>query len=250
MTMHVTRPSALAQVPYALLSVFIFTAIACRGKSDQTSQRAVVNLSDSTRKMIEDSLARYQGQQFGQASLQTLIDSLSRVSGSFAEAAGRWVYTGDQSVFGALAQYRDSAVLALVNCLDRMTPSKVTVGGRPVPLGVVCYSALQRVAYPTEAEDAEGAWAGVVEPTASVAELQAAKQAWMRVVRTRRYRLASTGSSGNSGDAFGLCTINGKEVRGPECEGDRAGVRRAIGLSALPACSIRSYRLLGVSSGV
>lgn len=125
------------------------------------------------------------------AGLPTLIDSLKRVPGAFAGSAGRWRFSGTSDVFNSIAEHEDSAVVALVDCLDRADSATATVAGRRVLVGVMCFAALQRMAYPTEHEDAdESSWPGIVAPTASAQQLKAAKREWLRVVREKRYRIA------------------------------------------------------------
>jgi hypothetical protein len=141
---------------------------------------------------LADSVAKYERDQAmgSSASLVVLIDSLKRLPGEFTGSLGRWEFSGDQSIFSAIAYHGDSAVLALVECLDRSEPSQATAAGKPVLVGAMCFSALHRMAYSTEAEDAEGQWPGIVEPTATAAELRAAKEAWVLAVKNKRYKLA------------------------------------------------------------
>ena len=124
-----------------------------------------------------------------QPSLSALLDSLARLPGEFRLVGFQWQFSGDDHVFRSIADHRDSAVVHLVDCLDRVTPAAATVEGRRVPVGVLCYAALQRTAYSTEHEDGTGEWPGFLEPTATAEELTAAKTAWLEVVRTRRYKL-------------------------------------------------------------
>ena len=120
------------------------------------------------------------------------MDSLARLPGNFtAWDQGPWEFTGDAQVLRAFDEYGDSAVVRLVECLDRSEPARATAKGKPVPVGVMCYWALRRLAYFEWHEDpayADG-WPGEIEPTASLEALRAAKQAWAAVVREKRYRL-------------------------------------------------------------
>jgi len=118
-----------------------------------------------------------------------LVDSLATIEGKFRQVNLQWQFDGDDSMFRRIAGHGDSALAILVECLDRAEPAAATVNGRRVLVGVMCYTVLQRTAYPTEHEDGSGEWAGVVFPTASAGELEAAKAAWQEVLATGRYRL-------------------------------------------------------------
>lgn len=124
--------------------------------------------------------------------LQALLGSLARLPGDFtAWDQGPWEFTGDAQLLRAFDDHGDSAVVRLVECLDRSEPARATAKGKSVPVGVMCYWALRRLAYFEWHEDpayADG-WPGEIEPTASLEALRAAKQAWAAVVREKRYRL-------------------------------------------------------------
>lgn len=125
------------------------------------------------------------------SSVAELIDSLRLISGVFTRGGSRaWEFSGDHALFSRLAQLGDSSVIALVECLDDARPAKATVEGRQVSVGVMCYAALQRMAYSMEHEDADLTWPGAVEPTASTEQLKAAKAAWKEVLRKGAYRIA------------------------------------------------------------
>ena len=125
-------------------------------------------------------------------SLTVLIDSLTRIKGEFTSwEQGRWEFTGDASVRRAFDAYGDSAVVRLVECLDRIEPAQATVRGRRVPMGVMCYWTLRRLAYYEWYDDPEyrEGWPGEIPPTASPEELRAAREAWSAVVREKRHVL-------------------------------------------------------------
>jgi len=122
--------------------------------------------------------------------LDALIDSLAKLPGQFTLVGAQWRFSGNQESFRLLASHGDSAVAKLIDCLDRTDSSAVTVYGRRVVLGAICYAALQRMAYPTEEEDGAGDWPGFVEPTATSSQLRAAKQAWRDAYDKKRYRLS------------------------------------------------------------
>jgi hypothetical protein len=121
-----------------------------------------------------------------------LVDSLARVRGDFsAWDQGRWEFTGDASVLSAFDPFADSAVVALTNCLDRDQPANATARGKPVAHGVMCFWALRRLAYYEGDSDSafEDTWPGEIEPTATLTELRAAKEAWLRIIRAKSYHL-------------------------------------------------------------
>lgn len=123
-------------------------------------------------------------------SLGVLTGKLSQLLGSYSIGAhGQWVFSGDRTLFGAIAEHKDSAVTRLVDCLDDTTASLATVEGRRVPMGVLCYEALLFAAYAEPEGIDTGEWPGTVMPTATTQNLRDAKSAWLEVVRRRGYRL-------------------------------------------------------------
>lgn len=133
----------------------------------------------------------------GNSSLQPVGDSLGVLTGRLSQllgsysigAHGQWVFSGDRTLFGAIAEFKDSAVTRIVDCLDDTTASLVTVEGRRVPVGVLCYEALLFAAYAEPEGIDTGEWPGTVMPTATTQNLRAAKSAWLEVIRRRGYRL-------------------------------------------------------------
>lgn len=123
-------------------------------------------------------------------SLRSLTAKLGQLPGTYSIGAhGEWVFSGDRKLFEAIAQFGDSAVVQLVNCLDDTTASTATVEGRRVPLGVVCHEALIYTAYAEPQGSESGDWPGTVMPTTASESLQAAKSAWLLVVQQHSYRL-------------------------------------------------------------
>lgn len=126
--------------------------------------------------------------------LSVLVDSLRVIPGEFTNAApGRWDFSGDRSLLIAFEQFGDSAVAALVDCLDRLDTTQAVVSGRPVSLGYMCYAALERVAYYEwhQYQDVveNPTWPGMLDATATAEELRAAKAAWTQVVERKQYFL-------------------------------------------------------------
>jgi hypothetical protein len=124
------------------------------------------------------------------APLPVLLDSLRRLPGEFSLSPGKvWQFSGENAVFSALFDHGDSAVVSLVDCIDRSDLAVATLAGRHVTLGVMCGMALQRMASATEYEDGPGGWAGTIAPTATLVQLREAKQAWQKVIAKRAYKV-------------------------------------------------------------
>jgi hypothetical protein len=130
-------------------------------------------------------------------SLGRLISALMHTAGTFDEggSSGGWQFEPGQQLMEAIADFGDSAVVRLVECMGDTTRAEALARGRTVPRGVLCHEALMHTAY-YEAYDErpEGAnkykrWDGDIPPTATVSELLKAQVAWLAIVRTKRYRL-------------------------------------------------------------
>jgi len=126
------------------------------------------------------------GAQWQGLPLSVLLDSLRTTRATFTRTnSGRWEFNGDQRLLEAIATHGDSAVAQLVGCLDIVAPSRVSLEGRPVPIGVVCYQALRHFAYyewDCGSDTSPLLCAGFVEPTASPAVLRRAKEAWQEAL--------------------------------------------------------------------
>jgi hypothetical protein len=118
-----------------------------------------------------------------------LSAGLARVPGEFTHTDDGWHLSDpEHTLFHRLSLAADSAVVALVGCLDRADPATATVAGAPAAVGVMCYEALRFVADPFPPDGTAG-WPGQLEPTASPQRLQAAQRAWRDLMVTDRYRL-------------------------------------------------------------
>lgn len=141
---------------------------------------------------LQEAAPLQQPQADGERPVALLIDSLRSLTGQFELLPeNRWSFVGSSGVFGEFVPFGDSAVVRLVDCLDGPGEGVATVGGRRVPIGVLCAWALRHVAsFESGAEDeVNGTWPGAVEPTATRAQLEAAALAWRQVVAAHRYRL-------------------------------------------------------------
>ena len=128
-------------------------------------------------------------------SLRAAVQSLRILDGSFVqETDSSWTFKPDSPLFAEIARYGDTAISELVTCMDDIRPTAATVDGRPVPTGVMCYETLRRFVYYEHWDPAiEGYspdWAGYLTPAAGPTELQAAKRAWLIVVREKAYRFS------------------------------------------------------------
>ena len=126
-------------------------------------------------------------------SLDALLDSIRVIEGHFVDHQGvYWEFSGNRAVFQAFNRFKDSALVRLVDCLDRTDRVAATANGEPVALGFMCYKALEQVAYyEQDYEDPETdvLWPGILDANASEEQLIAAKRAWLVVVADRSYFL-------------------------------------------------------------
>ena len=146
-----------------------------------------------------------------QAFLNNIINTLMSAKGNFKHrprpfvniTAGnirdnRAYYSGDKSIFIRLGKIIDKhpevahqTISTLVDHLGDMRATGVIYNNKPVPLGIMCYQALQSFCT-YEATDEDGAvtgWDGHVSPGATGEELKTAKKAWMKVLHEKSYML-------------------------------------------------------------
>jgi hypothetical protein len=107
----------------------------------------------------------------------------------FSSITQSWEFVGDAGPLNAFGDFADSAVTRLVDCIDADSPAQVTVRGRRVVLGVLCYAALSRVAYVERPPDERRPWPGTLGSDATMDQLRRAKRAWQAVVKRRLYHL-------------------------------------------------------------
>lgn len=128
--------------------------------------------------------------------LPALIARLPGLTGNFERSGlGHWEFSGDKQLFSAIAEYGDSAVARLAECLGDTTRAIATADGRPVLVGYMCYAALDRTAYhewdPADFQATKSKrWQGVLDPAAAPNDLRAAQKAWKDVIARKRYSLS------------------------------------------------------------
>jgi hypothetical protein len=117
----------------------------------------------------------------------SLKDALAGVDGAYTVAATGYDYSARGELERILANNEPREIVpVLVDCMDDQAPSRSTLEGQPVSVGMVCYEALTQLVYyePTAPNgDVALKWDGYVSPRASAQELRAAKQAWTLVVK-------------------------------------------------------------------
>jgi hypothetical protein len=123
----------------------------------------------------------------------SLKESLAGVAGVYTAAATGYDYSAREELERILSTAEPRAIVpVLVDCLDNSAPSRSTLDGRPVSVGMVCYEALTQLVYyePTAPSgDVALEWEGYVAPSASAQDLRAAKKAWMQMVEQDAYIL-------------------------------------------------------------
>lgn len=122
-----------------------------------------------------------------------LLTELRAINGEYQwnDELKRFIYSEKSLIEKILAtRERKLAVSALVNCLDDLTLTRSTLGGKRLVTGIVCYEALSQAIYyePTSQEgDIEKKWPGHILPTANPGELKEAKLAWKEVLDSKSY---------------------------------------------------------------
>jgi hypothetical protein len=122
-----------------------------------------------------------------------LTQSLAQVEGDYIwnDQDNRYYFSDKEQIDQILqSQTPEIAVRVLVDCLDDLSPSKSTLNGNSVALGLVCYEALSQIVYHEETGpdgDIAAQWAGHLSPTATPSEMLAAKSAWSQVLKSRTY---------------------------------------------------------------
>ncbi len=118
---------------------------------------------------------------------------LSRLGGVYEwnDDVRGYVFSDKLAIAEIVREGSDATIDHLVECLDDLAPSATTLKGQPVPTGVLCREALGQIIYYEATApngDIAAKWPGNIEPTATGADLQAAKRAWREVVAKKLYR--------------------------------------------------------------
>jgi len=126
-------------------------------------------------------------------SAQEIRSQLSRLGGRYEwnDAVQSYVFTDKQAIAEIVGEGSIATIDQLVECLDDQTRSATVLKGKQLPTGVLCREALgQIIYYETTGPNGDIAakWPGNIEPTATGADLQAAKRAWREVVAKKLYR--------------------------------------------------------------
>jgi hypothetical protein len=134
-----------------------------------------------------------EGSQEQAAPAQDLRSQLSRLGGEYEwnDDVRGYVFTDKRAIAALVGQGSSATIDQLVECLDDQTRSVTLLKGQHVPTGVLCREALGQIIYyeaTVPGGDIAMRWPGNIEPTATAADLQAAKRAWREVVAKKLYR--------------------------------------------------------------
>jgi hypothetical protein len=123
-----------------------------------------------------------------------LITSLKELRGEYERMANVEGYVfNKKSELETIVSSKgiDQTIQVLAACLDNVTPSNVTLGGKQLPLGILCYEGLTLLIYyepTTSSGDVALKWPGHISPTADPNQMRAAKKAWTKVVKERSFK--------------------------------------------------------------
>lgn len=123
----------------------------------------------------------------------SVAEEIRMVEGRFdlLKEKNRYVFSDMMRLEKIVASRKpDVAIHQLVDCVSDLRPSNVTLNGKAVVVGVVCYQALtQTVAHEETGPDSDIVlkWSGHISPIATPGELAAAKKAWQKVLREGTY---------------------------------------------------------------
>jgi hypothetical protein len=161
----------------------VLAPLACRPGNDapRTHSAQQPDTARSSPRVIPDS------------AIDSVIGELALLEGQFSEdAPNPGHFAGDRALFHWLGEQGNAAAFRLVECLSDTTLARATWQGRRLSLGMMCYVALQGIAY-YEPVDERGEirddWDGWVSLGASAVELRRAQAAWREVGRGGRYLL-------------------------------------------------------------
>lgn len=115
-----------------------------------------------------------------------LKGAIAQTKGAYTwrDDLGRYEYSEKVKLEEILsAKPPEYAVGILIECLDDTSASASVLGGKPVPVGIVCYEALTQLVYyePTDPSgDVAAHWEGILSPDASPNEMRVAKVVWRK----------------------------------------------------------------------
>lgn len=125
--------------------------------------------------------------------INNLKSNLSRIEGEFIwrEDLGKYNYSDKLRIEEILSVHTHEKLVAiLVDSLDDKSKTQSKINNEIVSLGIICYEALTQLIYyePTTKDgDIEQNWPGYISPKSTSDEIQAAKQAWKKVIEANLY---------------------------------------------------------------
>lgn len=171
------------------------TAVAVSCVASGTSSVAHISTSEQGRRTDVPAVAV--GRASPADSLTRLIAALGRLDATYVHPAYNttaWVFSAEQSpTVRAITAFGDTALRPLAQCVGDTTPTRTTLKGTPVRLGVLCYEALTRLIYHEETDasgDIDPDWPGALLPGATTADLRKAQRAWLTVLRQGTFHRA------------------------------------------------------------
>lgn len=171
------------------------TAMAVSCAASTTSSAARPTISEQGRRM--DVAAVAVGSASPADSLSRLIAALRGLDATYVHPAydtTEWVFAGEQSpTVRAITAFGDTALRPLAECIGDSMPTRTTLKGAPVRLGVLCYDVLTRLIYHEETDasgDINPEWPGYLLPDATAADFRRARRAWLTVLRQGTYHHA------------------------------------------------------------
>ena len=120
----------------------------------------------------------------------TVVDQLKSVRGELVREEGRFRLAVQLPTYSRPSGDPVAFLSELVACIDNETPSGVTLGGQYVPLGFLCYMALERHVYHEETDengDLVSTWPGDFVPSDGWMRLPDAQEAWEAAIETGDY---------------------------------------------------------------
>ena len=120
----------------------------------------------------------------------SVVDQLKSVRGELVREEGSFRLTGPLPTDSRPSGDPVAFLSELAACIDDETPSSVTLQGQRVPLGFLCYAALDRHVYHEETDengDLIHTWPGDFVPSEGWARLPEVKAAWQAAIQAGDY---------------------------------------------------------------